>query len=245
MQIVEENLSNAVESPTLSSDDNSRDEYVSEDEAEIILDRLDRFDYASRDHIVITLLWATGLRTCSIRSLDLDDVDIDEELLELRHRPESGTTLKNQYASERLVAVKPTTATILNDYIEHTRVDQCDEFDRDPLITTQNGRVGSSVIRKHSYGLTRPCKQGLECPHDRDPDSCDAAQCKSDAYGCPSSKSPHTWRRGHITHLLENDVPPEVVSGRADVTPEVIEDHYDSRDERTRVEQRRGYLDNI
>jgi site-specific recombinase XerD len=51
MQIVEENLSNAVESPTLSSDDNSRDEYVSEDEAEIILDRLDRFDYASRDHI--------------------------------------------------------------------------------------------------------------------------------------------------------------------------------------------------
>jgi len=35
------------------------------------------------------------------------------------------------------------------------------------------------------------------------------------------------------------------VSGRADVTPEVIEDHYDSRDERTRVEQRRGYLDNI
>jgi len=73
MQIVEENLSNAVESPTLSSDDNSRDEYVSEDEAEIILDRFDRFDYASRDHIVITLLWATGLRTCSIRSLDLDD----------------------------------------------------------------------------------------------------------------------------------------------------------------------------
>ena len=246
MQIVEENLSNAVESPTLSSDENSRDEYVSEDEADIILDQLDRFKYASRDHVVTTLLWNTGLRTCSIRSLDLGDVNIDEELLELRHRPDQGTSLKNQYASERMVAIKPTTAAILGDYIEHTRVDQCDEFGRDPLITTtKNGRVGSSVIRKHSYGLTRPCKQGLECPHDRDPDSCDAAQCKSDAYGCPSSKSPHTWRRGHITHLLANGVPPEIVSGRADVTPEVIEDHYDSRDERTRVEQRRGYLNNI
>lgn len=93
--------------------------------------------------------------------------------------------------------------------------------------------------------MTRPCFYGEECPHDRDPGECEAAGNSDQAYDCPSAKSPHTWRRGHITHLLGNDVPLEIVSGRADVSPDVIDDHYDSRDKRQKTEQRREYLDNI
>jgi hypothetical protein len=43
--------------------------------------------------------------------------------------------------------------------------------------------------------------------------------------------------------LLNSEVPDKVVSDRANVSPKVIEQHYDRRTER--MEQRRDYLDNL
>ena len=60
---------------------------------------------------------------------------------------------------------------------------------------------------------------------------------------CPSSLNPHAIRRGSITHSLNNDMPDKVVSDRANVSPEVIEQHYDRRSEREKMEQRQAYLD--
>ncbi|TKX52162.1 site-specific integrase, partial [Halorubrum sp. SS7] len=37
----------------------------------------------------------------------------------------------------------------------------------------------------------------------------------------------------------------DVVSDRANVTPGVLDEHYDRRSQRKRMEQRRGFLDNI
>lgn len=65
------------------------------------------------------------------------------------------------------------------------------------------------------------------------------------AFDCPSSVSPHALRRGGITHHLNSDVPKDVVSDRANVTPSVLNEHYDRRSQREKMEQRRGYLDNI
>lgn len=62
---------------------------------------------------------------------------------------------------------------------------------------------------------------------------------------CPSSRSPHAWRRGAITHLLTEDVPVEVVSERMDVSRDVLTAHYDRRSEEVKVEQRRDFLEEL
>jgi hypothetical protein len=55
----------------------------------------------------------------------------------------------------------------------------------------------------------------------------------------------HAVRRGGITHYLSSDVPQEAVSNRADVSPDVLEKHYDQRSQKNKMEQRRKYLDNL
>ena len=71
------------------------------------------------------------------------------------------------------------------------------------------------------------------------------ANTRDAASKCPSSVSPHAIRRGSITHSLNSDMPDKVVSDRANVSPKVIEQHYDRRTEQERMEQRRDYLDNL
>jgi hypothetical protein len=57
--------------------------------------------------------------------------------------------------------------------------------------------------------------------------------------------SPHAVRRGAITHWLNSDVPEPVVSARANVSTAVLDEHYDRRTEREKMEQRRKYLNQI
>jgi len=53
---------------------------------------------------------------------------------------------------------------------------------------------------------------------------------------CPSSVSPHAIRRGAITHHLNSDVPETAVGDRANVSLNVLENHYDQRSKRDRME---------
>lgn len=93
--------------------------------------------------------------------------------------------------------------------------------------------------------MTRPCAYGAECPHGRDPETCEAANERYEASKCPSSVSPHAIRRGSITHWLRKDVPTPAVSDRADVNADVLEQHYDERTQREKMEQRRRFLENV
>ena len=62
---------------------------------------------------------------------------------------------------------------------------------------------------------------------------------------CPEAVSPHAIRRGSIMHYLAKDVPTEVVSDRMNVSRDVLDQHYDKRSEEGKLEQRRGYLENV
>jgi integrase len=152
--------------------------------------------------------------------------------------------LKNNVRGEREVALDATTTRILRDYIDENRVDATDEYDRQPLLTTKFGRASDNSVRAWMYQITRPCEAGMGCPHGRDPDRCEAVdgQTRMSASKCPDSVAPHAVRRGAITHHLQQDTPPRVVSDRMNVGRDTLSEHYDARTPREKMEQRRSHL---
>lgn len=226
-------------------DDNARDEKLDPDDAEEILSYLRKFHYGSRSHALMELLWHSGLRTGTIRSLDVKDLDEERDRLRIRHRPETGTPLKNKEKAERYVALSPEVAEVLGDYISEHRHTVTDDYGRHPLFTTKNGRPVKNSIRRNIYAITRPCARGEACPHGENPETCVAAGRTNDACKCPSTLSGHPVRRGAITHFLRKDVPERVVSDRMNVSRQVLNKHYDRRTESEKAEQRRSFLDNL
>lgn len=221
----------------------ARDTRLETDMADVVLEHLRKFQYASRDHTLIRLLWVTAIRVGTARSFDVNDFDRDEQTLAVRHRPEMGTSLKNGRQGERLLALDDRTAETLGDYIDNTRVQVTDEHGRDPLLTTRHGRAGISTLRRAVYRWTRPCQRGDACPHDRNPDHCDAKQIVSLASQCPSTTSPHDVRRGAISYLLTKEIPVRAISDRANVSKDVLDKHYDVRSESERMESRRQFFE--
>lgn len=219
----------------------ARDDTVEPDRAEAILEHLRKFEYASKRHAMCEIVWHTGIRTGTLRSLDLDDFQADEERLRIRHRPETDTPLKNGASAERYVALSSKVTDVVADYIDHNRKDVGDEYGREPLFTTYRGRVRKDGIRAKFYSATRPCMVG-SCPYDTRPSDCTAANRLSRAYACDGTLSGHPWRRGSITQHLRDDVPPRVVSDRANVSQKVLDRHYDVRTEDEKAEQRRSIL---
>lgn len=239
---VRQDLSEQVQSPTLGDKEDARDVMLPTDRAEAVLDYLTKYEYASRAHTVLALLWDTSMRRGAVRALDVDDYDPDEQYIEVRHRPETDTPLKNKEDGERMVALRSHICEVLDDWISTRRPEKEDEFGREPLIATRHGRIHSTSVTSIVYAWTRPCVYSGTCPLERDPDECPATQHEI-AHECPESVSSHAVRRGSITQHLESDVPRDVVSGRANVGAETLDKHYDQRGERTKMEQRREHLD--
>lgn len=231
-------------SPSLDEGDNQRNVMVDAEHAEAILDHLDRYRFAGKEHMILRLLWRTGMRIGGLHSLDVEDYRPDEMALHVQHRPETGTTLKNKHAGERYIALTSETCEIIDDWIQVNRLDVADEYGRNPLVSTVQGRAHKTHIRGVVYKWTSPCQIRRECPVGRNPMTCEATEY-GEEYRCPESVSPHAVRRGAITHWLSKDVEPRVVSDRMNVSEDVIDDHYDERSERQKMEQRRRFLDNI
>jgi len=242
-------------------------ELLTASRAEEILEQLDLFEFASRRHAMFLLLWHTGCRIGGLRGLDLADLyfaeddlerlrhraDVDEAVLEevelpfifFKHRPDGdgGTPLKNKLEGERPVAITDDVANVVQAYVQVNRADHEASDSRRALFTTEKGnvaRVSGSSIRREIYILTQPCRYG-ECPHDRDPDDCEAIEHGYESR-CPSSRSPHPIRTGRVTHLRDQGWPPDVVGERVDATPETIRLHYDLPDKIRRMQTRRKYL---
>ena len=238
---IERGIHSHVRVPT--PDDNTRDTRLETSRANLILNYLSKFKYASFRHTLFGLLWHTSMRIGSARAIDVEDFHPSGNYVEIRHRPEEDTPLKNKQKGERPVYLDDTYTTLLQDYIQARRHDVTDEYGREPLFASTHGRSSISMLREHIYSLSRPCMyDDGHCPHDRDMEDCEAAQRIQDASKCPSSISPHTVRRGSITHWLKQDedgTNKSAISKRVNSTESVIEKHYDKRSELEKMQQRK------
>ncbi|QGA84100.1 XerD/XerC family integrase [Halomicrobium sp. LC1Hm] len=240
---VPQDLRTKVPLPTLSGGSGVSDSTLEPERATGILDYLNQYYYASRQHVVMLLLWHTGCRVGGLRALDLDDCELEGDTpgLQFVHRPEKGTPLKNDTKGERWNSISQRVARIVSDYVEGQRDVVTDEYGRRPLITTTKGRAAISTLRNTLYRITRPCWRNEGCPHNRDIESCEATEPHKKST-CPSARSPHDVRSGRVTAYRRNDVPKQVVSDRLNASGQILDKHYDRRGEREKAEQRRDYL---
>jgi integrase len=229
----------------MSDEDDTKDVKLDAEVAEGILDYLSTYEFASERHVCPQLMWKALLRRGAVQALDIGDYDPQEMSLEVAHRPDTGTPLKNKKLGERFIALDDETCAVIDAWLDDQRPAVEDEYGRKPLLASSNGRVHATTVGNYIYSVTTPCTYTGECPHDRVIEECDAAAVRSEASTCPSSLSPHTVRRGAITHWLSSDVPEPIVSARANVSTEVLDKHYDRRTERKKMEQRRKYLDQV
>lgn len=249
IEAVPGDLFDQVPLPTVSHGGDVSDSTLDPERAIEIAEWLNLYEYASKRHVIVLMLWHTGCRRGELAGLDLGDLDLDGDrpgadgpAIHFVHRPEQDTPLKNQEDSERWNAIGADVAQVLRDYIDGPRIDVTDDYGRQPLVTTENGRVSTTNIQDTVYQVTRPCWRGEPCPHDRDVDQCEATtyakMCK-----CPSARSPHDVRSGRVTaHRLADD-DRSLVSDRLNASEDVLDKHYDRRSERKKAEQRRRFFD--
>jgi site-specific recombinase XerD len=226
--------------PELDKHQLARDHDLRPERVEDLLDHYRQFAYASREHVILELLFHVGCRVGALHGVDLSDYHPDERYVEFVNR-EPETPLKNDVHGERPVALSERVVDVIEDYRRVNRPDASDDQGRRPLVATTRGRMSISAMRDTVYRMTRPCEYG-ECPHDRDPDACEAMRTGR-ASKCPSSRAPHDVRAAAIMRMRGLDIPAEVVSARVNATQEVIEDYYDERTPRERMEQRRSKLE--
>jgi integrase len=230
--------------PSLAKNEDRRTAMLDTKAAERLIEYLRKFEFSERVHALVELLWHTGMRIGAAHSIDVEDYDREEQYIELRHRPDTDTRLKNKEDGERYVSLSPDVCDALDAYIRYTRIEAEDDYGRNPLFSSRYGRAAKSSLRDSIYRITRPCQYTGECPHDREIESCESME-RNKASTCPSSVSPHAIRRGSITRHLSKDVPEKVVSDRMNVSLDVLEKHYDRRSEQEKAAQRRDYLEDI
>lgn len=113
-------IADKVHLPSLQKGDRRRDEEIEPERVRETVQHLERFRYASRDHVILLILWRTGIRNGSLHSLDLQDFTELEDngyVLQLRHRPDTDTPLKNGEDGERPVNLKQGTTQAIQAYI--------------------------------------------------------------------------------------------------------------------------------
>ena len=249
---VQDDLSESVRIPDLDPEDRSDDTSLRPEDAFTLLDhyRDDETVRATRAHAFLELAWYTGARQGGLRSLDVRDLHVDEEYIEFRHRPDTGTPLKNKIRGERPVGLPSTVIDVLAEYIRKNRHDVSDEYGRQPLLPSSKGRPTNNTVRNWSYRATQPCIHS-DCPHGKSRGTCEWREYVV-ASKCPSSRSPHKIRTGSITWQLNLGLPPEVVAERVNASVSVIEEHYDWATEeerwrrrRDRMESRREYVEQL
>ena len=132
-------------------DSNARDVRIDFERIDAILKYLRNYEYASPRHTLFEILWHTGIRIGSAYSLDTQDYNHDQQgsaYLEVNHRPQSETPLKNKRNGERTMILDSDRDELLDDYIDARRHSVHDKNGRKPLFTTRHGRAHKTTLRK-------------------------------------------------------------------------------------------------
>ena len=217
--------------------------------------------------VVLLLLARTGAGPIALRELDRSDYDRSGRggLLTIQHRPNpeaanpeeltenawltakpKSTGLKNGKGSERHITLREDVCDALGEYLKYNWTPTTENSGRRPLLVTERGsrRIAKSTIRKYIYELTRPCKTIDKCPAGINSADCPAVGDGKTVTSCKKNASPKALRTGLISHLRDQGVDIEDVSGEVDATPQVLKEHYDKPDEdkrrRARDEELRG-----
>lgn len=247
MGYCDQNIHELIQIPKVSKEDRRRDDAISYKRAQRVKSYLNKFEYASRRHIIFGVLWHTGMRTGSLRALDCSDIEYADDgamYLTVRHRPETDTPLKLGADGERNVTIgDPELSSTIDDWIQHQRPEVEDEHGRSPLIATNQGRASKTTVRVDVYQATQPCLID-NCPHGEERSSCKYIS-RQQAGGCPSSVSPHAVRRSAITAALNQGIPKEIVSERASVNVDTLEEHYDNRSQEQARTTRQKYVEDL
>lgn len=218
----------------------ARDEALPAARANQLLRHLRNKRRGTEVHALTELLWNAGPRIGGVHSVDLKDFDPENRELRFRHRPETGTRLKNgdredgtSGDGERNVELSNRVVEAIQHYIEIGRPDVTDEHGREPLFTTQYGRASRSTLRRWVYKATS-CRWISVETGDQE---CDGSCCP-DSDVCSYSYYPHAIRRGAIVHHLSGGLRPDLASERFDVSTKIIRKHYDPRTKRQRRKDR-------
>ena len=239
VEVVDEDLPEKVDIPTLSKAQASSNDRLETKEAKALLNfyRDSKAYFGTAWHAFLEVAWHTGARLGGIRSLDLRDFNADDQTLEFRHQPSSGTPLKNKEEGERIVGIGPSVVEALEMYITRERSDKRDEHGREPLFSCSQGRPSKSTIRGWSYLGTQPCLH-QPCPHSAERHTCKFTD-RTHASKCPSSRSPHMIRTGSISWQLDRGVPIDLVAERVNAAPDTIRRYYDKSTELEKFRERR------
>lgn len=125
---VSRGLAEKLHAPELPDGAEARDEHLPAERTRRILETLDRLHYASPRHVMMVLLWVTGMRRSALRAIDVDDLRPDEHAIVLQNRPETDTKLKNGDDGERWVYLGPHWYQIVEDSLDHP--DRSDVVDK-------------------------------------------------------------------------------------------------------------------
>lgn len=231
-EAVPTNLWDKIQVPRIDRANQSNHEILADEDSHEILQYLSTYQYASVEHVLLALMWHAGLRAGAIHSLDVGDINLEEQYIDVLHRPDTGTTLKNGSRGERPVAIAPKLGEMIEECLDHRRRSHVEEYGRKPLITSSRNRMSVSTMRSKVYQMTAPSYRGLDCP------DCDQNWSRK----CGEAVGPHAIRRGSITHFLQQGVPVYIIEDRMNVSKDVLEKHYDKRSKWNKLEQRREYL---
>jgi len=236
---VEQEVAESVDIPNLDREEVSSDERLAPEDAKPLLQffRNSTARYGTPGHAMLELLWHTGARMGSVRGLDLEDYDPDEQYVAFTHRPATDTPLKNKHDGERLVGLPETVVDVIDTYVARERFEKRDEYGRRPLFCARQGRPSFSTIRGWTYLATQPCHY-TACPHGNDRATCDYVD-RNHASKCPSSRSPHRLRTGSITWQLNSGLSWEAVADRVNSDPDTLRRYYDKATDREKLEERR------
>jgi site-specific recombinase XerD len=219
----------------------ARDEAIPPETARAILGKLRGRRRGTDLHASLELFWNGGTRIGDVHSLDINDFDPENQRIRLRHRPETGTRLKNGNEEdgtsgdgERDITLRESAIQALQRYIDLERPDVTDEYGREPLFSTTRGRASKSTLRRWIYEATS-CRWSPET----DEREC-AGDCDTDSHVCPCSYYPHAIRRGSIVTHLANGLGQSLAKQRFDVSIKVIDRHYDPRTKEKERRDREG-----